>query len=202
MITANQLFFISSFASSTSARVTFSVAGTIISGSESFLFFLLVFCSFSTSFRHVEKKFHILSQNKNKTSVKHSCRTLLRRVLPHAQEHVEPKLEVTALLPLNETDQTFKYSKAMAFSFEATIVSRGYHLYKETFWVNTKVGDEVEIQLETNHKSISADPYACAIKEKHEYFLLDGRPSGIFHVKFHATYTFLSNKKEEKLRGD
>ena len=39
-------------------------------------------------------------------------------------------MEVNAFLPLNET---FKYSKVMAYSFEATIVSRGYHIYEETF---------------------------------------------------------------------
>ena len=37
--------------------------------------------------------------------------------------------------------------------------------------MNAKVGDEVEVELETNHNSISVDPYACAIKAKHKYFI-------------------------------
>jgi len=59
----------------------------------------------------------------------------------------------------------------MAYSFESIIASRGYHVYKETSWSNAKVGDEVKVELETNPKSIAKDPYSCAIKAKHEYFV-------------------------------
>ena len=79
--------------------MTFSVAGTIISGAKSLRFFFLVFCSFSTSFRlkykrrsfvveaMLKRNFTSCHKTKLKHSMRHSYRTLLRRVLP--QEHVE-----------------------------------------------------------------------------------------------------------------
>ena len=36
------------------------------------------------------------------------------------------------------------------YSFKAKIASRGYHVFKETFWSNAKEGDEVKVELETN----------------------------------------------------
>ena len=54
------------------------------------------------------------------------------------------------------------------FSFKAIIASRGYHVYKDTTWSNAKVGDEVKVEVETDPKSIAADP--CVIKAKHSYF--------------------------------
>ena len=59
----------------------------------------------------------------------------------------------------------------MACSFDTIIASRGYHVYKETSWSNAKVSDEVKVETETNPKSIASDPYSCAIKTKHDYFL-------------------------------
>ena len=59
----------------------------------------------------------------------------------------------------------------MAYSFDTIIASRGYHVYKETSWSNAKVGDEVKVEIETNPKSIASDPYSCAIKTKHDYFI-------------------------------
>ena len=58
----------------------------------------------------------------------------------------------------------------MVYCFEAIIASRGFHVYKETTWSNTKVGDEVKVEVESNVKSIVYDPYSCAIKAKHEDF--------------------------------
>ena len=52
----------------------------------------------------------------------------------------------------------------MIFSFKAIIASRGYHVYKETSWSNAKVNDKVKGELETGAKSLSTDPFACAIK--------------------------------------
>ena len=52
----------------------------------------------------------------------------------------------------------------MMFSFKAIIASRGYHVYKETSWPNAKLNNEVKVELETDAKSLSTDPYACAIK--------------------------------------
>ena len=50
------------------------------------------------------------------------------------------------------------------YNFEATIVSRGYHLYKETTWSNAKVNEKVKTEIETNQSSIAIDPYACGVK--------------------------------------
>ena len=36
------------------------------------------------------------------------------------------------------------------YNFQATIVSRGYHVYKETTWSNAKVNEKVKIEIETN----------------------------------------------------
>ena len=56
------------------------------------------------------------------------------------------------------------------FYFKAIIASRGYHVHKETSWSNAKINEEVKEELETNTTSLSADPYACAIKTKNPYF--------------------------------
>lgn len=57
-----------------------------------------------------------------------------------------------------------------AYSFQATIASRGYHIYKDTLWSNAKVNEKVKIEIETNQSSIAIDPYACAVKAKERYF--------------------------------
>ena len=57
------------------------------------------------------------------------------------------------------------------FSFKAIIASRGYHVYKETSWSNAKLYDEVKVELETVTKSLLTDPYACATKARHSYFI-------------------------------
>ena len=44
---------------------------------------------------------------------------------------------------------------------------RGYHVQKETSWSNAKTNEVVKAQLETDAKSLSTDPYDCAIKAKH-----------------------------------
>ena len=58
----------------------------------------------------------------------------------------------------------------MTYCFEAIIISRGFHVYKETTWSNARVGDEVKVEVEGNLKSIAHDPYSRAIKAKYEYF--------------------------------
>ena len=62
------------------------------------------------------------------------------------------------------------YGKVNAFSLKTKISSHGYHINKETF-SKVKVGNEVMIQVETNHNSFSAEPFACTIKVKHGYFI-------------------------------
>ena len=59
----------------------------------------------------------------------------------------------------------------MVYCFEAIITSRGFHVYKDTTWSRAKVGDEVKVEVESNLKSITRDPYSCAIKAKHEYYI-------------------------------
>ena len=59
----------------------------------------------------------------------------------------------------------------MMFSFRAFITSRRYPVYNETSWSNAKLNDEVKLELETDAKSLSTDPYARAIKVGHSYFI-------------------------------
>ena len=35
-------------------------------------------------------------------------------------------------------------------SFQAEIASRGYHVYKNTTWVDAREGDEVQVDIESN----------------------------------------------------
>ena len=56
------------------------------------------------------------------------------------------------------------------YNFQAAIVWRRYHVYKETTWSNAKVNDKVKIEIETNQSSIAIDPYACAVKANGKYF--------------------------------
>ena len=64
-------------------------------------------------------------------------------------------------------------------NFQATIASRGYHVYKVTTWLNEKVYEKVKIEIETNQSSIAIDPYAWVVKGKEKYF--DGW-KGVGHV--------------------
>ena len=59
----------------------------------------------------------------------------------------------------------------MDYSFQCVIASRGYHVYKETSWSDATIGEDVKVELETNKRSIETDPYSCAIKAKHKYFI-------------------------------
>ena len=59
----------------------------------------------------------------------------------------------------------------MMFSLKPIVASRGYHVYKEASWSNAKLNIEVKVELETDAKSLSTDPYACAIKARHSYFV-------------------------------
>ena len=52
------------------------------------------------------------------------------------------------------------------YSYEAKIVSLGYHVYKYTTWINLKEGNEVQAEIETRKDSIKFDRYACAIHVK------------------------------------
>ena len=64
-----------------------------------------------------------------------------------------------------------KRSFVKMFSFRAIIASRGYHAYKETSLSNAKMDEVVKVELETDAKSFSTDPYTCTIQAKHSYFI-------------------------------
>ena len=44
-------------------------------------------------------------------------------------------------------------AEATIYSFEAKIASCGYHVYKNTTWVNAKKGDEVQVEIEAKIQS-------------------------------------------------
>lgn len=52
----------------------------------------------------------------------------------------------------------------MVYSFHATVAARGYHVYKNTTWVDAKAGDKVRVEIENDKESKNIDPYCCAIK--------------------------------------
>ena len=50
------------------------------------------------------------------------------------------------------------------YLFQAEVASRGYHVFKETTWGHSSVGDRVIVDVERNQTSIIIDPYSCVIK--------------------------------------
>ena len=52
----------------------------------------------------------------------------------------------------------------MAYSFQAKIAARGYHVYKNLTWSNAKQGDFGTVEIETDKESKKIDPYCSAIK--------------------------------------
>ena len=61
-------------------------------------------------------------------------------------------------------------ASSIEYSFKAKIVSRGYHVFKETTWNNVKEGDSVRVDLETNKLSKNVFPYTYAIRAKNHFF--------------------------------
>ena len=58
----------------------------------------------------------------------------------------------------------------MAYSFTASVASRGYNVYKNTSWTNAKVAEKVTVEIETEKPSLKVDPFVCAIKIKNRFF--------------------------------
>ena len=87
------------------------------------------------------------------------------------------------------------------YNFQATIASRGYHVYEETTWSKAKVNEKVKIEIETNQSSIAIDPYVCAVKTKEKYF--DGWKT-VGHVPREISrYIYFFIKKEKgKITGN
>ena len=52
----------------------------------------------------------------------------------------------------------------MVYSFRARVAAPGYHVYKNTTWDQTKVGDKVLVEIESDKKSKEIDPYCCSIR--------------------------------------
>ena len=71
---------------------------------------------------------------------------------------------------LNQQSTSHNKTNMDAFTFTATVASRGYHAYKTTSWINAKVGDKVTVEFETTVSSLETDLYACAIRIKNKYF--------------------------------
>ena len=59
----------------------------------------------------------------------------------------------------------------MMFSFKGIIAYCEHHVYNKISLSHAKLNDEVKVKLETEAKSLSTDPYACAIKARHSYFV-------------------------------
>ena len=58
----------------------------------------------------------------------------------------------------------------MAYSFTATVASRGYHIYKNTSWTNAKVVEKSYNQDWNNKIFTGSCGYTCAIKIKNHFF--------------------------------
>ena len=85
----------------------------------------------------------------------------------------------------------------MMFSFKDITASRRYYVYKETSWSNATLNEEHRVELETDTKSLSTNPYACAIKARHSYFF-GWKTVGNIPWEISAMIIFLSKKKTEK----
>ena len=57
-----------------------------------------------------------------------------------------------------------------SFTLEVKIVTRGYQVYKKTFWSKAWDGEEVKVELELSQSSKNVGPCACGIPAKEEYF--------------------------------
>ena len=52
----------------------------------------------------------------------------------------------------------------MVYSFQATVVARDYHVYKNVKRDQAKVGDKVLFEIESDKKSKEIDPHCCSIR--------------------------------------
>ena len=72
-------------------------------------------------------------------------------------------LKQTKELRKSSIREEFKAFK-MVYSFQATVAARGYHVYKNATWDQTKVGDKFLVEMESDNKSKEIDPYCCSIR--------------------------------------
>ena len=71
---------------------------------------------------------------------------------------------------IKSTEYSHNKTNMDAFTFTATVASKGYHVHKTTSWINAKAGEKGTVELETTAWSLDTDPYACAIRIKNKYF--------------------------------
>lgn len=64
----------------------------------------------------------------------------------------------------SEIVKFFVKNSNVAYSFEAKVAARGYHVYRNATWEEAKCADKDLIGLETHEKLIEIDPYCCSIK--------------------------------------
>ena len=76
------------------------------------------------------------------------------------------------------------------YSLVSKIASSRYHVYHNSTWQNAKPGHMLKMEREMDTLSKSIDPYACAIKIKHQ-FLDTWLTWDIFQEKYHANVIFL-----------
>ena len=78
----------------------------------------------------------------------------------------EMKGKLKNVITIKWTEYSHSTTNMDAFTFTATVASRGYHIYKTTSWINATVGNKVTVELETTASSLETNPYACAIRIK------------------------------------
>ena len=70
-----------------------------------------------------------------------------------------------------------------------------YHVYKETSWSNAKLNDKIKVELETDTKLLSTNPYACAIKASYSNFVRWKTVGHILREISRYVYFFIENGK-------
>ena len=58
---------------------------------------------------------------------------------------------------IKSTEYSHNKTNMDAFTFTATVASKGYRVYKTTSSINAKVGDEVTVELKTTASSLKTD---------------------------------------------
>ena len=101
---------------------------------------------------------------------------------------------------IKSTEYSHNKTKMDAFTFTATVASRGYHICKTTSWINAKVGDKVTIELETTASSLAIDPYACVIRIKNKCIF---NLITVWHIlrEISRHVHFFIKRKDEKVNG-
>ena len=103
--------------------------------------------------------FEINWNNNNKGGFKLELRTFLLQKSYTTEKLFKTELKELRKSSIREEFKTFK----MVYSFQATVAARCYHVYKNTTWDQTKVGDRVLVEIESDKKLKKIDLYCCSI---------------------------------------